>query len=92
MLVPVLALAVQFLLSHAQMRSRVLEAALLVAAVVPFVAALAMLGVTSWRIEVEHDATSERVRLQHHRGVRAANAAIEDLARRIELGDLHPRG
>lgn len=67
-----------------------LEVALLVVLAVPLVTVLALVGATAWRIEVELEDPVEQKRslLQYHRGLRAADAAIQDLADRIERGTL----
>jgi hypothetical protein len=66
------------------------EVALLIAVGVPVVLLLAAAGVTSWRIEVEHEGahTNKRRILETHRGLLAADAAIYNLANQIQSGDL----
>lgn len=69
-----------------------LEVAMLVALAVPIAVLLGIVGITSWQVEVEtgrlHD--SRRYVVEHHRGTRAADHAIADLAQRIERGLLRP--
>jgi hypothetical protein len=71
----------------------VFEVALLLAAAIPLVLLLALAGIASWRIEVELEGAYEQKRwlLEQHRGIRAADDAIYNLANRIQSGDLRLR-
>lgn len=66
----------------------VLEVAVLVALAIPLVVLLALVGITSWQVEVESERLHDprRYLVESHRGTRAADAAIADIATRIERG------
>lgn len=72
----------------------VLEVAVLVALAIPAAVLLALVGITRWQVEVESERLHEPRRwlVEYHRGTRAADAAIADIAGRIERGLLRLDG
>lgn len=92
----VIAVAVLLLVVALPILLLVLEVALLVALAIPVAVLLGIVGITSWQVEVESESErlheSRRYLVEHHRGTRAADEAITDLAQRIERGLLRPDG